>query len=186
MAALSPRNMAQEFQDPADLEAPEARAPVPNPSGIRIPSTPGSGPPGVEAFDLRTLANVADPGGEVDKVEALEKKVKELEEIIQKMMAAAKMAATSTTAQTHEVTTPGSPPATAAATAQVVTPIMAQTHEVTTPGFPSTSPTADYKDDELKPMHPKDTKPPPEFGGARKDFMPWHESFSSKLRLRSS
>ena len=41
-------------------------------------------------------------------------------------------------------------------------------------------------DDELKPMHPKDTKPPPEFSGARKDFMAWHESFSSKLRLRSS
>ena len=35
-------------------------------------------------------------------------------------------------------------------------------------------------------MHRKDTKPPPEFGGARKDFMAWHESFSSMLRLRSS
>ena len=40
--------------------------------------------------------------------------------------------------------------------------------------------------DELKPMHPKDTKLPPEFSGARKDFMAWHESFSSMLRLRSS
>ena len=78
MAALSPRNMAPEFQDP-DLEAPEARARVPNPSGIRIPSTPGSGPPGVEQFDLRTPANAADPGGEVDKVKALEKREKELE-----------------------------------------------------------------------------------------------------------
>ena len=110
----------------------------------------------------------------------------EFEEIIQKMMAAAKMAATSTTAQTHEVTTPGSPLTIAAVMAQVVTPIVAQTLEVTTPGFPSASPTADYKDDELKPMHPKDTKPPPEFGGARKDFMAWHDSFSSMLRFRSS
>ena len=33
-------------------------------------------------------------------------------------------------------------------------------------------------DDELKPLHPKDVKPPPEFGGARKDFLPWHESFT--------
>ena len=100
MASMSPRNMAQEFQDPTDLEAaPEARAPVQNPSGIRIPSTPGSGPPGVEQFDLRTPANAADPGGEVDKVDALEKKAK-LEEIIQKMMAAAKIAAMSKTAQT--------------------------------------------------------------------------------------
>ena len=33
------------------------------------------------------------------------------------------------------------------------------------------------KDDELKPMHPKDSKPPPEFSGARKDFMVWHETF---------
>ena len=50
-----------------------------NPSGIRIPSTPGRSPPGVEQFYLRTPANAADPGGEVDKVDALEKKVKELE-----------------------------------------------------------------------------------------------------------
>ena len=41
-------------------------------------------------------------------------------------------------------------------------------------------------DEELKPMHPKDTKPPPEFDGARKDFMPWHESFTSMLRFRSA
>ena len=41
------------------------------------------------------------------------------------------------------------------------------------------------KDDELKPMHPKDSKPPPEFSGARKDFMVWHETFTSMLRLRS-
>ena len=84
MASLSPRNMAMapEFQD-ADLEVPEARA-LPNPSGIRIPSAPGSGPPGVEQFDLRTPANA---GGEVDKMEALEKKVDELEAIIQKIVA---------------------------------------------------------------------------------------------------
>ena len=43
-----------------------------------------------------------------------------------------------------------------------------------------------YKDDELRSMHPKDSKPPPEFLGARKDFMAWHESFTSMLRLRSS
>ena len=41
-------------------------------------------------------------------------------------------------------------------------------------------------DDGLKPMHPKDTKPLPEFDGSRKDFMPWHESFTSVLRLRSA
>ena len=41
-------------------------------------------------------------------------------------------------------------------------------------------------DDELKPMHSKDVKPPPEFSRARKEFMAWHESFSSMLRLRSS
>ena len=40
------------------------------------------------------------------------------------------------------------------------------------------------KDDELKPMHPKDSKPPPEFSGARKDFMVWHETFTSILKLR--
>ena len=40
--------------------------------------------------------------------------------------------------------------------------------------------------DELKPMNPKDAKPPLEFDGARKDFMPWHESFTSMLRLRSA
>ena len=45
---------------------------------------------------------------------------------------------------------------------------------------------ADKNEDELKPMHPKDIKPPSEFSGARKDFMPWHESFTSMLRLRSS
>ena len=42
------------------------------------------------------------------------------------------------------------------------------------------------KEDELKPMHPKDSKPPPEFSGARKDFMVWHENFTSMLRLRSA
>ena len=41
-------------------------------------------------------------------------------------------------------------------------------------------------DDGLKPMHSKDTKPLPEFDGSRKDFMPWHESFTSVLRLRSA
>ena len=45
---------------------------------------------------------------------------------------------------------------------------------------------ADKNEDELKPMHPKDIKPPSEFSGARKDFMPWHESLTSMLRLRSS
>ena len=44
----------------------------------------------------------------------------------------------------------------------------------------------DYKHDELKLMHLKDTEPPLEIGGARKDFMPWHESFTSILRLRSA
>ena len=71
-ASLSPRNMAPEFQDP-ELEAPEARIPG-NPSGIRIQSTPGSGPPGVEQFDLRTQAIIPNSEGETDKVEALEKK----------------------------------------------------------------------------------------------------------------
>ena len=41
-------------------------------------------------------------------------------------------------------------------------------------------------DDELKPIHPKDVKPPAEFGGARKYFLPWHELFTSMLRLRST
>ena len=40
--------------------------------------------------------------------------------------------------------------------------------------------------DELRPMHRKDTKPPSEFDRARKDFMPWRESFTSMLRLRSA
>ena len=44
-----------------------------------------------------------------------------------------------------------------------------------------------YKcEDDLKPMHPKDMKPPPEFGGSRKDFLSWHESFTSMLRVRST
>ena len=42
------------------------------------------------------------------------------------------------------------------------------------------------KEDEPKPMHPKDSKPPREYSGARKDFMVWHENFSSTLRLGSS
>ena len=42
------------------------------------------------------------------------------------------------------------------------------------------------KEDELKPMHPKDSKPPPKYTGARKDFTVWHENFTSMLRLRSS
>ena len=37
-------------------------------------------------------------------------------------------------------------------------------------------------DDELKPIHHKDIKPPPEFSGARKDLVAWHESFASTLR----
>ena len=37
-------------------------------------------------------------------------------------------------------------------------------------------------DDELKPMHHKDIKPPPEFSWARKDLVAWHESFASTLR----
>ena len=50
----------------------------------------------------------------------------------------------------------------------------------------STLATGSSKDeDELKQLHPKDVKPPPEFGGSRKEFMPWHESFTSMLRLRS-
>ena len=44
----------------------------------------------------------------------------------------------------------------------------------------------DYKHDELKLMLLKDTEPPHEIGGARKDFMPWHESFTSMLRLRKA
>ena len=75
------------------------------------------------------------------------------------MIAAAKVVtpkiALSSAAQTLEVNTPGAASMSAGATAQVVTPIMAQTLEVTTPGY-----------DELKPMHPKDAKPPPEFSGA--------------------
>ena len=50
--------------------------------------------------------------------------------------------------------------------------------------IPTLAPGAGKDDDELKPLHPKDVKPPPEFGGARKDFLPWHESFTSTLRLR--
>ena len=46
-------------------------------------------------------------------------------------------------------------------------------------------PADDHRDD-LKPMHPKDIKPPPEYGGARKEFMSWHESFASMLRCKSS
>ena len=120
-------------------------------------------------------------------MEALEKKVKALQDIIKKTISTAKTAIP-TMAQTHEVNTPGAPSTAATATTQVVTPIMAQTHEVTTPGAPSMNPAAPPTDhdDELKPMHPKDTKRPPEFSAARKDFMAWHESFSSILRLRSS
>jgi hypothetical protein len=53
-------------------------------------------------------------------------------------------------------------------------------------GTPALAAVAIKDDDELKPLHPKDVKPPPEFGGARKDFLPWHESFTSMLRLRST
>ena len=42
------------------------------------------------------------------------------------------------------------------------------------------------KEYELKPMHPTDSKPPPDYSGARKDFMVWHENFSSMLKLRNS
>ena len=149
-----------------------------NPSGIHIPSTPGSGPLGVEQFDLRTPANAADPGGEVDKVDALEKNVQELEESIQKMMAAAKMAATSTTVQTHEVTTPGSAPAIAAATTRVVTLIMAQILEVITPGLEGDSaasgetfpvmPHLDLSEEELAAHHPSILAPPE---GPLQDFL---------------
>ena len=52
-----------------------------NPFGIRIPWT------GVEQFDLRTPADAADPDGEVDKVEALEKNVRELEDSIKQIRA---------------------------------------------------------------------------------------------------
>ena len=45
---------------------------------------------------------------------------------------------------------------------------------------------AGKSDDDLKPMHPKDMKPPPEYGGSRKDFLAWHESFTSMLRARST
>ena len=41
-------------------------------------------------------------------------------------------------------------------------------------------------DDELKPIHPKDVKAPAEYGGSRKEFLAWHESFTSMLRLRST
>ena len=138
-ASFSLRNiaMAQEFQDP-DSEAAGARVPV-NLAGVRIPSTPGSGPTGVEQFDLRTPANAQSPEGDADKMEALEKKVKELEAIIQKLVAP--------------------PPAAAHAMA------------APTPAAKPDDGEFNYMDDELTPMHPKDTKPPPEFGGARKDFM---------------
>ena len=80
-ASPLPRNMAPEFQEP-DSEALGTRPHSAPPSGIRISSTPGSGPPRVEQFDLRTPANVPDPESKFDKLEALEKNVKELENTI--------------------------------------------------------------------------------------------------------
>ena len=41
------------------------------------------------------------------------------------------------------------------------------------------------KDELLKPMHPKDMKPPPEFSGKRGDFLSWHESFSAMLKCKT-
>ena len=156
--------MAQEFQDPSELEAPEERARVPNPSWIRIPSTPGSGPPGVEQFELRTPADAADPGAEEDKMEALEKKAKELEDIIKQMIAAAKMAIP-TMAQTHAVNTPGAASMSTATTTQGITPTMAQTHEVVTPGASLINPAAlptDHDDErkDIRPLLQKDMKAP--------------------------
>ena len=41
------------------------------------------------------------------------------------------------------------------------------------------------KDELLKPMRPKDMKPPPEFSGKRGDFLSWHESFSAMLKCKT-
>ena len=40
------------------------------------------------------------------------------------------------------------------------------------------------KEFELKPMHSRDMKAPPDFDGSRKHFASWHESFTSMLTCR--
>ena len=55
--------------------------------------------------------------------------------------------------------------------------------DVVVPGVPGKE--LSSKEDELKPMHHKDIKPPPELSGARKDCMAWHESFASMLRCKT-
>ena len=88
-------------------------------------------------------------------MEALKKKVKKLEDVIQKIIAAAEIAIP-TTAQTHEVTTPGAPSA-----AHV---------QGTTPGAPVPSPEALATDnyderkefnDHLRPLFHKGFGSPP-------------------------
>ena len=83
-ASLTPRNVAPECQDP-DSEVAGARVPG-NPAGVRILSTPRSGPLGMEQVDLRTPANVPDPESKFDKLEALEKNVKELEREMEELV----------------------------------------------------------------------------------------------------
>ena len=39
----------------------------------------------------------------------------------------------------------------------------------------------DNDDRILKPLHSKDMKPPPDFGGATKELLAWHESSKSML-----
>ena len=41
-------------------------------------------------------------------------------------------------------------------------------------------------EDALKPLHSKDMKPPPEYSGAKKEFLAWHESFTSMLRMKTA
>ena len=40
-------------------------------------------------------------------------------------------------------------------------------------------------EDLLKLLHPKEFKPPTEFGGARKDFLAWHKIVSSMLNCKT-
>ena len=75
-----------------DFEDPEVELRAPGPAGIRIPSTPGTGPPGVETFDLRTAA---DDAGKPPEFVELEKKVRELDAITKKLMNAPEVAANS-------------------------------------------------------------------------------------------
>ena len=44
----------------------------------------------------------------------------------------------------------------------------------------------DKNEDILKPMHPKDMKPPFEFSGKQGEFLSWHESFSTMLTCKTT